>query len=330
VSPTRKTWSRITGTGSYLPSRVLTNRDLEALVETNHEWIVSRTGIAERRIAADDEATSDLAFHAAERALKAAGLKGRDLDMVIVATLTPDTLIPSTGAILQHRLGARKAAAMDLEAACTGFVYALSTADAFIRTGAMSRILVVGAEVLSRWLDWTDRGTCILFGDGAGAAVLEADTRPGILSTHLFADGSKGSFLCIPAGGSRLPLTGGPVDGRGQYIKMIGNETFKMAVKAMNDAAGAALEANGLKGKDVDLLIPHQANIRIIEATAKKVGIPMERVMVNIEKYGNTSSATVPIALDEAVREGRISAGDTVLLDAFGAGFTWGSVILNW
>ncbi len=323
-------YSRVLGTGSYLPRKIMTNRDLEAMVDTSHEWIVTRTGISERRIAAPREATSDLALAAAERALKMAGIKARDLDLILVATLTPDALIPSTAAILQHHLGAKRAAAMDIEAACTGFIYAMATADQFIRTGFSSRILIVGAEVLSRWVDWQDRSTCILFGDGAGAAVLAADTRPGIRSTHLWADGSRGSLLNIPAGGSRMPITPAVMERRQHYIKMAGSETFKVAVTAMTEAARVALDTNGLKGQDIDLLIPHQANIRIIEATAKKLGLTMDRVMVNIDRYGNTSSATIPIALDEAVREGRIREGDTVLLDAFGAGFTWGSALIKW
>ncbi len=322
--------SRITGTGSYLPSKVLTNHDIERMVDTNDQWIVTRSGIRERRIAAPEEATSDLGLAAAERALKMAGVKAREVDLVIVATLTPDTLIPSTACIVQHRLGAKKAAAFDLEAACTGFVYALSVADKFIRCGDCRNALVIGAEILSRWTDWTDRTTCVLFADGAGAAVVSADTRPGILTTHLFADGSKGAMLNIPAGGSRLPITA-EVMARGEHhIRMAGSETFKVAVNAMAAAATVALEATGLTADDIDLLVPHQANIRIISATAEKVGIPMDRVMVNIDRYGNTSSATIPIALDEAVREGRIARGDTVMLDAFGAGFTWGSAIFNW
>ncbi len=327
---TSRIHSRITGTGSYLPRRVLSNRELESMVDTSHEWIISRTGIAERRIAAASEATTDLALRAAQRALRMAGCKARDLDFIIFATLTPDQLIPSSAAILQHKLGNKKAAAMDLEAACTGFLYGLSTADQFIRTGWSEKILVVGAEVLSRWVDWEDRNTCVLFGDGAGAAVVETADRPGILSTHLGADGSKGHLLRIPAGGSLLPITPKVIERREHYIKMVGNETFKIAVKAMAKAAEIALAANELTCDDIHLLIPHQANIRIIEATAKKLGVTMDRVMINIDRYGNTSSATIPIALDEAVRHGRVSEGDLVLLDAFGAGFTWGSAAIRW
>jgi 3-oxoacyl-[acyl-carrier-protein] synthase-3 len=330
AAPPRGCHSRIVGTGSYLPTRVLSNAELEKLVDTNHEWIVTRTGISERRIAADGEATSDLALLASERALRMAGIKARDLDLVIVATLTPDMLIPSTAAILQNALGAKRAGAMDLEAACSGFVYGVAVADAFIRSGGIRTALVVGAEVLSRWINWEDRTTCVIFGDGAGAAVLTADERPGILSCHLGADGSKGHLLCIPGGGSRLPVTAEVLEQRRNFIAMVGNETFKIAVKAMTDAIEMALTTNGLGSGDVDLLVPHQANIRIIEATSAKSGIPMERVMVNIDRYGNTSSATIPIALDEANREGRIKDGSLVLLDAFGAGFTWGSVLMRW
>lgn len=330
MSRTGGTYSRIVGTGSYLPEKVLTNSDLEKMVDTSNEWIITRTGISERRIAADDEVTSDLGLHASRRALEMAGCRPKDLDMIIVATLTPDFLLPSTAAVLQHKLGARKAAAMDLEAACTGFLYALSVADQYIRNGMYRKVLVVGSEVLSRWTDWEDRTTCVIFADGAGAAVLSADNRPGILSTHLFADGSKGPLLCIPAGGSDLPVSHEVLDRRQHLIKMMGNETFKIAVKAMAQAAEAALRANGLVGSDIDFFIPHQANIRIIDAAAKKIGIPMEKVMVNIHKYGNTSSATIPIAIDEAVREKRVSEGDTVLLNAFGGGFTWGSALIKW
>ena len=330
MSSGKRIYSRFLGTGSYLPDRILTNLDLEKMIETSDEWIITRTGIRERRLAAEGDATSDLSTRAAERALEMAGVRARDLDMIIVATLTPDMLIPSTACVVQHNLGANGCAAMDLEAACTGFIYAVSTADQFIRSGMMKKVLVIGAEKLSPWIDWEDRGTCVIFGDGAGAAVLGVDESPGVLSSHLFADGSMGDWLTIPAGGSRLPVTEEVIRQRMDKIKMAGNETFKVAVKGMMEAATAALEANDLKTDDVDLLIPHQANTRIIEATAKKLGLPMERVMVNIDRCGNTSAGTVPIALDEAVREGRIKEGDHVLLDAFGAGFTWGSAMIKW
>jgi 3-oxoacyl-[acyl-carrier-protein] synthase-3 len=323
--------SRIVGTGSYLPERVLTNRELERMVETSDEWIVSRTGIRERRIAADHEATSDLSFAASQRALEAAGIRARDLDLIVVATLTPDAPLPATAVYLQHRLGAKKAAAFDVAAACTGFVYGLAVVDGLIRTGVAQNCLLVGAEVLSRVLNWKDRGTCIIFGDGAGAAVLvPGHGRSGLLSTHLYADGSQADLLCIPAGGSRIPVTRAVLEQGLQCVHMKGNETFKLAVKGMVEAAAAALEANGVAAGDLALLVPHQANIRILEATAQRLHLPMSRVYVNIDRYGNTSGATIPIALDEAVREGRIGPGDLVLLDAFGAGFTWGSALIRW
>jgi 3-oxoacyl-[acyl-carrier-protein] synthase III len=323
--------SRIVGTGSYLPAKVLTNHELERMVETNDEWIVSRTGIRERRIAADHEATSDLSYHAAQRALEAAGLRARDLDLVGVATLTPDAPLPATAVYLQHRLGAKKAAAFDVMAACTGFIYGLAVVDGLIRTGVAKNCLLVGAEVLSRFLNWEDRGTCIIFGDGAGAAVLvPTHGRHGLLSTHLYADGGQADLLCIPGGGSRIPASREALEQKLHCVHMKGNETFKLAVKGMAQAATAALAANDVTAADIALLVPHQANIRIIEATAQRLHLPMSRVFVNIERYGNTSGATVPIALDEAVREGRAAPGDLVLLDAFGAGFTWGSALIRW
>ncbi len=323
--------SRIVGTGSYLPEKVLTNKDLERLVETSDEWIVTRTGIRERRIAADHEATSDLSLVAAQRALEAAGLRARDLDLVVVATLTPDAPLPATAVYLQHRLGAKKAAAFDVMAACTGFIYGLAVVDGLIRSGVAKNCLLVGAEVLSRVLNWKDRGTCIIFGDGAGAAVIvPTHGRSGLLSTHLYADGGQADLLCIPGGGSRIPVSHEGVEQGLQYVHMKGNETFKLAVKGMAEAAHAALEANDVAVSDVTLLVPHQANMRIIEATAQRLHLPMSRVFVNIDRYGNTSGATIPIALDEAVREGRAAPGDLVLLDAFGAGFTWGSALFRW
>jgi 3-oxoacyl-[acyl-carrier-protein] synthase-3 len=323
--------SRIVGTGSYLPERVLTNRELEQMVETNDDWIVSRTGIRERRVAADHEATSDLGYEASVRALEAAGIKARDLDLIVVATLTPDAQLPATAVYLQHRLGARRAAAFDVAAACTGFIYGIAVVDAMIRTGAVSNCLLVGAEVLSRVLNWKDRGTCIIFGDGAGAAVLTPTRgRAGVLSTHLYAEGGHADLLCIPGGGSRIRASCAAIDQGLQYVHMKGNETFKLAVKGMAEAAQAALAANDLAIGDITLLVPHQANIRIIEATAQRLHLPMSKVYVNIDRYGNTSAATIPIALDEAVREGRAATGDLVLLDAFGAGFTWGSALLRW
>jgi len=323
--------SRIVGTGSYLPERVMTNRDLELMVDTNDEWIVSRTGIRERRIAADHEATSDLAYEASRRALDAAGLRPHDLDLIVVATLTPDAPLPATAIYLQHRLGAKKAAAFDVMAACTGFIYGLSVVDGLIRTGVAKNCLLVGAEVLSRVLNWKDRGTCIIFGDGAGAAVLvPTHGRSGVLSTHLYADGGQADLLCIPGGGARIPASHEAIDQGLQYVHMKGNETFKLAVKGMTEAANAALDANDVSSNDIALLVPHQANLRIIEATAQRLHLPMSKVFVNIQRYGNTSGATIPIALDEAVREGRAAPGDLVLLDAFGAGFTWGAALIRW
>ncbi|HEY6000066.1 MAG TPA: beta-ketoacyl-ACP synthase III [bacterium] len=323
--------SRIVGTGSYLPEKVLTNRDLERIVETSDEWIVTRTGIRERRVAAPHEATSDLAYQAALRALEAAGLRARDLDLIVVATLTPDAPLPATAVYLQHRLGAKKAAAFDIAAACTGFIYGLAVVDGLVRTGVAKNCLLVGAEVLSRVMNWEDRGTCIIFGDGAGAAVLvPSHGRSGLLSTHLYADGGQADLLCIPGGGSRIPASREAIEQKLHCVHMKGNETFKLAVKGMAQAAEAALEANGVGAADIALLVPHQANIRIIEATAQRLHLPLSRVFVNIDRYGNTSGATIPIALDEAVREGRAAAGDLVLLDAFGAGFTWGSALIRW
>lgn len=322
---------RIKGIGSYLPEKVLTNADLEQMVETDNEWIITRTGIRERRIAAEGEATSDLAFNAAKSALNNAGIAPEELDLIIVATTTPDFPFPSTAAVLQGRLGAVKAAAFDLQAVCTGFVYALSTADQFIRSGMYKKVLVVGAEVLSRIVDWKDRTTCILFGDGAGAVVLEAEEgEHGILSTHLHADGNQYDLLYVPGGGSRIPVSHDLVDSRQQYVKMKGNEVFRVAVTALESTAMEALEYNGMTGEDVDLLVPHQANIRILNATAKKLGLSRDRVVITVDRHGNTSSASIPLALHEAVKNDRIKDGSIVLLDAFGGGFTWGSVLIRW
>lgn len=322
---------RIVGTGSYLPEKILTNADLVQMVDTDEEWILTRTGISERRIASKDQATSDLALNAANEALSAASIKAEEIDLIIVATTTPDLPFPSTATLLQHKLGARKAAAFDLQAVCTGFIYALSTADQFIRSGMYKKILIVGAEVLSRLVDWEDRGTCIIFGDGAGAVVMVAsEGENGLLSSHLHADGSQSELLYVPGGGSRTPISQELVDSRQHYIKMKGNEVFKVAVTALGDSVTEALEANNLKGEDIDLLIPHQANIRIINATAKRLGLPLDKVVVTVDKHGNTSAASIPLALDAAVKGGRVNEGDIILLDAFGGGFTWGSVLIKW
>jgi len=321
-------YSRIAGTGSYLPEKVLTNADLEKMVDTNDEWIVTRSGIRERHIAADGETTGDLAFHAATRALEAAGVAAADLDLIVLGTTTPDIIFPSTACLLQHRLGANGCAAFDVNAACSGFIYALTIADKFIRSGAAKNALVVGAETLSRMIDWSDRATCVLFGDGAGAVVLKADDEAGIMSTHLHADGGKKELLYNPVGVSvgfkpELPNAG-------VKVMMSGSDVFKYAVKAMDSAVDEALEANGLDKSAIDWLIPHQANMRIIEATAKRLQMPMDQVIVTVDRTGNTSAGSVPLALDEAVRSGRVQRGQLILLEAFGGGFTWGSALIRY
>jgi 3-oxoacyl-[acyl-carrier-protein] synthase-3 len=322
--------SRISGTGSYTPKRVLTNTELERMVATSDQWIAERTGIRERRIAAAGEACSDLGIQAAERALKAAGVSPGDLDMILVATCTGDTLLPATACLIQHRLGAGKAAACDISAACCGFVYALGIADAYIKTG-MRHVLVVGSEVMSAIIDWTDRNTCVLFGDGAGAAVLSASSdERGILSTHLRSDGSLCDLIIVPGGCSRIPPSDKMLSERLQYIKMKGNETFKVAVRTLEEVARETLAASGLKVEDVDLYVPHQANVRIIKAVAARLGLPLDKVVLNMDRYGNTSAASIPIALDEAVKDGRIKDGSLVMLGAFGAGLTWASALIRW
>jgi len=318
-------YSRIIGTGGYLPEKVLSNQDLEAMVETSDQWITERTGIKKRHIAADGQTTCDLAEIAAGAAMEAAGIGPDDIDLIIVATTTPDRVFPSTACLLQQRLGIRGCAAFDVQAVCTGFIYALGVADKFIRSGSHRRALVVGAETLSRIVDWTDRTTCVLFGDGAGAVVLEASEEEGILSTHLHADGHYKDLLSTTGGISE----GYPNNGNA-HITMQGNEVFKMAVNTLGRIVDETLAANGMKKSDVDWLVPHQANIRIIAATAKKLKMSMDRVVVTVEEHGNTSAASVPLALNEAVRDGRIQRGDTVLLEAFGGGFTWGSALLRY
>ncbi|MGH8075900.1 MAG: beta-ketoacyl-ACP synthase III [Lysobacter sp.] len=321
-------FSRIVGTGSYLPEKVLTNADLTQFVDTSDEWIVARTGIRERHVAAEGETTSDLAYHASMRALEAAGVSAQDIDLIVMGTTTPDLIFPSTACLLQHRLGANGCPAFDVNAACAGFIYALTVADKFIRSGAAKTVLVVGAETLTRMLDWSDRGTCVLFGDGAGAVVLKADTDAGILSTHLHADGGKKELLWNPVG---VSVGFKPEEHNvGVKVMMIGNEVFKHAVKALDSVVEETLEANGLDRHDIDWLIPHQANLRIIEATAKRLDMPMERVIVTVDKHGNTSSGSVPLALDEAVRSGKIKRGQLLLLEAFGGGFTWGSALIRY
>ena len=322
------TYSRIVGTGSYLPEKVLTNADLEKMVDTNDEWIVSRSGIRERHIAADGETTGDLAFHAATRALEAAGMVGSEIELIVLGTTTPDLIFPSTACLLQHRLGANGCPAFDVNAACSGFIYALTVADQFIRSGAVKNALVVGAETLSRMVDWTDRGTCVLFGDGAGAVVLKADAEAGVISTHMHADGGKRDLLYNPAGVSVGFDTSLPK--AGVQVLMAGSDVFKYAVKALDSVVEETLAANGLDKHAIDWLIPHQANLRIIEATAKRLDMPMDRVIVTVDRTGNTSAGSVPLALDEAVRSGRVQRGQLLLLEAFGGGFTWGSALIRY
>lgn len=323
--------ARITGTGAYLPTRVMTNREIEGLVDTSENWIIERTGIRERRIAAENEAASDLAVPAARQALEMAGVHENDLDFIIVATTTPDMFFPSTACIVQDRLGARQAAAFDLSAACSGFLFALSVADQYIRNGAARNVLVIGSEVMSRLIDWKDRNTCVLFGDGAGAAVLQAEKGDrGILGTHLHSDGRLWSLIQVPGGGSRIPPSASMLAEGRQYIRMKGNETFKVAVRTLEEAVYEILKAHGVEPEELALLVPHQANIRIIRAVAQRLGLSMDKVVLNMDRYGNTSAASVPIALDEAVRAGRLHSGDLVLLEAFGAGLTWGSALLRW
>lgn len=320
------TYARITGTGGYLPERYLTNHDLEQMVDTSDQWITERTGIKKRHIAAEGETSCDLAEQAARRALEMAGRRPAEVDLVIVATTTPDRVFPSTACLLQQRLGIHGPAAFDIQAVCTGFVYALSVADKFVRTGAARCALVVGAETLSRIIDWKDRSTCVLFGDGAGAVVLEASREPGILSTHLHADGRYENLLTVPAGVS----SGLERLADGGYIQMKGNEVFKMAVNTLGRIVDETLEYNAMSKAQVDWLVPHQANIRIIQATARKLGMTMDRVVVTVDEHGNTSAASIPLALDTAVRDGRIQRGQTLIMEAFGGGFTWGSALLKY
>lgn len=317
-------FNRIIGTGSGLPSRVLDNDELATRVDTSDEWIATRTGIRQRHIAAAGEMASDLALRASRHALEMAGVAAQDIDLIIVATSTPDMVFPSTACILQDKLGARGGAAFDVQAVCSGFVYALGIADAMMRGGAIRYALVVGAEVFSRILDWNDRGTCVLFGDGAGAVVLARDETRGILSTHLHADGSHRNILCVPGQIDSGGVRGSP------FVHMEGNAVFKFAVRVLAEVAHEALAANDLSESAIDWLVPHQANTRIIEATAKKLGLPMSRVVLTVAQHGNTSAASIPLALDQAVRDGRIRAGQHVMLAGVGGGFTWGSVLIKW
>jgi len=322
--------ARILGTGSYVPERVLTNTDLERMIATSDSWIVERTGIRERRIAAPGEACSDLGIKAAERALEAAGLTAADLDLILVATCTGDSPLPSTACLIQHRLGAVRAAACDISAACCGFVYALAVGDAYVKTG-LRHVLVVGAEIMSAIMDWTDRSTCILFGDGAGAVVLgPAEGDRGILSSQLHSDGNLWDLSCVPGGGSRIPPSDKMLADGLQYMKMKGNETFKVAVKTLEESAREALSANHFAVEDLDLYVPHQANVRIIKAVADRLGLPMEKVFLNMDRYGNTSAASIPLALDEAIRTGLVKDGSLVMIAAFGSGLTWASSLIRW
>ena len=320
-------YPRITGTGAYLPERVVTNLELAASVDTSDEWIRERTGIRQRRIVDEAESTCDLAERAAREALAAAGADPSALDLIVVGTTTPDRIYPSTACRLQARLGAGSCPAFDVQAVCAGFIYALGVAEKFFRAGAAGRALVVGADTHSRLLDWSDRGTCVLFGDGAGAVVLEASESPGVISTHLHADGRYEPLLYVEGG---TPRGAGRTADGGAYTKMQGNEVFKVAVRTLHRIAGETLAANGMEHSDVDWLIPHQANIRIIEATARKLGLPMDRVVVTVGDHGNTSAASVPLALDTAVRDGRVRPGQVLLLEAFGGGFAWGSALIRY
>jgi 3-oxoacyl-[acyl-carrier-protein] synthase-3 len=322
---------KITGTGFYAPDKVLTNFDLEKMVDTSDEWIVTRTGIRERRVGSKDQATSDLAVEAARNTLKNAGLKVKDIDLIVVATSTPDTIFPSTACWVQKKLGADHIPAFDISAGCTGFIYGMILAESLILSGAKKRILLIGSEFLTRVTNWEDRNTCVLFGDGAGAVVLEESRDgSGMLSSYWKADGKLADLLSQPGGGSRIPATAEMIAQDLQYLQMKGNEVFKHAVKRMGEAAEAALEKAGLDKEDVDYLIPHQANIRIIEATGRRLKLPPEKVYINIHKYGNVSVATIPIALHELRESGKLKDGSIIVMDAFGAGFTWAALTYRW
>ncbi|HKJ53532.1 MAG TPA: beta-ketoacyl-ACP synthase III [Gammaproteobacteria bacterium] len=321
------TYARIVGTGGFLPKKIMTNHDLEKMVDTSDQWIRERTGIEQRHIAADDETTVDLAEQASLLAIEAAGIDASEIDLIVLATSTPDKIFPSSACILQARLGIHGCPAFDIQAVCTGFIYALAVAEKFIKTGSAKRALVIGAEVFSRILNWQDRGTCVLFGDGAGAVILEASEETGILSSHIHADGQYENLLWVPHGIS----DGYEKVRQGKaYVEMRGNEVFKMAVNTLGRIVDETLAANRMMKSDIDWLVPHQANIRIISATAKKLKMPMSQVVVTVNKHGNTSAASVPLALDVAVRDGRIKENELVMLEAFGGGFTWGSILLRY
>ncbi|EOD00558.1 beta-ketoacyl-ACP synthase III [Caldisalinibacter kiritimatiensis] len=321
----------IIGVGSYLPEKILTNKDLENMVDTSDEWIKTRTGIEERRILDDDKTTSYMAIKAAENAIKDSGIKKEQIDLIIVTTVTPDMAFPSTACLVQRSLGCMNAAAFDLEAACSGFLYGLSVAYGYIKSGLYKNILLISAEALSRIVDWTDRNTCVLFGDGAGAVILsEVPKDKGILSISLGADGTGADYLMQPAGGAKLPASEETIKNRLHYVKMDGNSVFKFAVKKMNEASNIAIERSGLQKEDIDYLIPHQANIRIIESARKRLKLPKDKVYINLDRLGNMSSASIPVALDQALKENKINNGDNVLFVGFGGGLTWGSCVIKW
>ncbi|MEW9122508.1 MAG: beta-ketoacyl-ACP synthase III [Thermotaleaceae bacterium] len=328
---TNLTPAGILGIGSFLPKKTITNQDIEKMVDTTDEWIIARTGIKARRVVDEDTATSDLATEAAIRALKDANVEPKEIDLIIVATITPDMAFPSTACIVQKNLKATKAASFDLEAACSGFLYGVAIGQQFIATGMYKKVLVIGAETMSRIVDWKDRNTCILFGDGAGAVVLgETDEGRGILANYMGSDGEGGKFLSVPAGGSRMPATIETIHEGLQYVKMDGSEVFKFAVRIMGKAAEEALKISGHTIEDIDYLVPHQANIRIVEAASKRLKLPKDKIHVNLDKYGNMSAASVPVALDEAVKEGKIKKDDLIVLVGFGGGLTWGSCVIKW
>ncbi len=320
------TYSRIAGTGRYLPEKILTNFDLEKMVDTTDEWIRTRTGVERRHCVAPDQTTSDMCVEAARKAMASAGVGPTDIDMVIVGTTSPDLIFPNVGTLVQHRLGIPACPAVSMEAACTGFIYALTTADKFIKSGDVTRALVIGAECITKLIDWKDRNTCVLFGDGAGAVILERSDEPGILATHLGADGQYRDLLYYPVGASKNLAKAGTDEAA---IMMTGKDVFKVAVQTLGDVATRTLEAAGVSKDELDWLVPHQANIRIIQATAKRLGLPMEKVIVTVQDHGNTSAASVPLALDVGVRDGRIKRGQLILMEAFGGGFTWGSVLMR-
>lgn len=321
------TYSRIEGTGRYLPERIMTNADLEKMVDTTDEWIRTRTGVERRHVAAEDELTSDLCVEAAKNAIEDAGITAEDIDLIVVGTTSPDLIFPNIATIIQEKLGIHGCGAFSVEAACTGFIYALTIADKFVRTGESKCALVIGAEIITKLIDWSDRATCVLFGDGAGAVILKPSDEQGIISTHLGADGKYKDLLYYPVGVSKNLAAAGVGDSR---IMMQGNEVFKVAVKTLGNVATQTLEANNIDQSELDWLIPHQANLRIIQATAKRLGLPMEKVIQTVQEHGNTSAASVPLALDVAVRDGRVKRGQLVLMEAFGGGFTWGSVLMRY